>query len=391
MYSSYEQTITDKRIYVITILKRFVYLKATGCLELKWGEVKWLLYFHQGNVIYLTHSLKPEEKLGRHLRFFNKYNAEITSAVIAQTRLLLFKNSKQEVYNPEYRVLYWLYQQKLLSPTQSYNLIFRLIQESLESLLLTGDTEYVFEFHQNLENQPILIRFFLEDLLTKTEERLKKWQNLSPQIESSYQSPYVSREITQDSRALEEVRKKYGKILVGHNFRELGARLGQDELAIAQKLHPLITQGFIKLNSLQHPFDQLPTLLITTPTTSSQQQRVIVCVDDSPTVIKVMGHYLSSLNIKIHAITESPKALMEIIRLKPHLILLDIGMPELDGYRLCRMIRNHSGLSETPIIMVTGKDGIIDRAKAKIAGATDYLTKPFGQDKLNEIVLKYLG
>ncbi|TVQ41822.1 MAG: response regulator [Gloeocapsa sp. DLM2.Bin57] len=391
MYSSYDELTKNTATDIITILKRFADLKSTGNLQITWGEVKWSVYFNQGNIIYLTNSLKPEEKIDRHLRFFSKYNSQITSAVIAKTRLILFKSSKQGIYNPEYQVLYWLYQEKILSPTQSYNLIFRLIQEALESLLLLQENEYLFGFQKHTENESILIRFFLDELLTKTEERLKKWQLLTPEIESSYQSPYISREIQESQQLLEEVRKKYGKILVGYNFRELGGRLGQDELIIAQKLHPMIRQGLIKLSPPQTPFDKLPNLIKLVSTTTPQQEKIIVCVDDSPTVIRVISHYLNSLEVKIHPITESPKALMEIIRIKPHLILLDIGMPDLDGYRLCSLIRNHSALSATPIIMVTGKNGIIDRAKAKIAGATDYLTKPFGQDKLNEIVLKYLG
>ena len=89
-------------------------------------------------------------------------------------------------------------------------------------------------------------------------------------------------------------------------------------------------------------------------------------------------------------VTESPKALMEIIHHKPDLILMDVSMPNLDGYQLCKFIRNNSKLIDIPIIMVTGKTGWIDRAKAKVSGATDYLIKPFSQDELVEIVSKYM-
>jgi twitching motility two-component system response regulator PilG len=65
-------------------------------------------------------------------------------------------------------------------------------------------------------------------------------------------------------------------------------------------------------------------------------------------------------------------------------------MPDLDGYRLCRLVRNHSLFKETPVVMVTGNTGMIDRAKAKVAGATDYLTKPFSQAELENMVKKHL-
>jgi twitching motility two-component system response regulator PilG len=84
------------------------------------------------------------------------------------------------------------------------------------------------------------------------------------------------------------------------------------------------------------------------------------------------------------------KALMEIIRNKPDLILLDVTMPNLDGYELCSLLRKHPNFKQTPIIMVTGNTGFIDRAKAKLVGSSGYLTKPFTQSDLVKIVFKYL-
>ena len=72
------------------------------------------------------------------------------------------------------------------------------------------------------------------------------------------------------------------------------------------------------------------------------------------------------------------------------MILLDIGMPNLDGYKLCSLLRNHPLFRITPIVMVTGKEGFIDRAKARLAGATDYITKPFTKSELLRIAFRYL-
>jgi twitching motility two-component system response regulator PilG len=66
-------------------------------------------------------------------------------------------------------------------------------------------------------------------------------------------------------------------------------------------------------------------------------------------------------------------------------------MPELDGYEICAMLRKSTAFRQTPIVMLTGKDGFIDRVKARIVEATDYLTKPFGASELTTIVEKYVG
>lgn len=90
-------------------------------------------------------------------------------------------------------------------------------------------------------------------------------------------------------------------------------------------------------------------------------------------------------------ISDPVKALMQIVRSKPDLILLDVTMPNLDGYELCSLLRRHPSFKAVPVVMVTGNTGFIDRAKAKLAGASSYLTKPFTQSDLLKTVFKHLS
>lgn len=117
----------------------------------------------------------------------------------------------------------------------------------------------------------------------------------------------------------------------------------------------------------------------------------IVCVDDSPTMLKEISYFLDDESFSVFTINDSVKALMQIVRLKPDLILLDINMAGIDGYELCRLLRNHSFFKKTPIIMVTGNTGIIDRVKAKFVGSSGYLTKPFTQSDLLKMVFRHLS
>jgi twitching motility two-component system response regulator PilG len=81
----------------------------------------------------------------------------------------------------------------------------------------------------------------------------------------------------------------------------------------------------------------------------------------------------------------------QIFQLQPDLILCDLVMPKLDGYDLCGMLRQSTAFRQTPILMLTGKDGFIDRVRAKMVGATDYLTKPFQEQELLMLLEKYIG
>jgi two-component system, chemotaxis family, response regulator PixG len=128
----------------------------------------------------------------------------------------------------------------------------------------------------------------------------------------------------------------------------------------------------------------------TTGDLAEQATYKIACVDDSPTILREINRFLDGDSFKVFPIVDSGTALMKIIRINPDIILLDVGMPTIDGYKLCSMLRKHPAFKKTPIVMVTGNTGIIDRAKAKMAGSTDYMTKPFTQSGLIEMVSSHL-
>jgi twitching motility two-component system response regulator PilG len=106
--------------------------------------------------------------------------------------------------------------------------------------------------------------------------------------------------------------------------------------------------------------------------------------------LQAISTFLNDSSVSVIMINDPVKALMQVVRSKPDIILLDVGMPNLDGYELCSLLRRHPSFKLTPIIMVTGHTGFIDRAKAKIAGASGYLTKPFTQAELVKTVFRYL-
>ncbi|MCC5623424.1 response regulator, partial [Nostoc sp. CHAB 5715] len=129
---------------------------------------------------------------------------------------------------------------------------------------------------------------------------------------------------------------------------------------------------------------------VTAATVTAQKAHKIVSVDDSPTILKEISRLLENENFSVVTINDPLKAVLSIIRHKPDLILLDLNMLGIDGYELCRIIRNNSIFQKTPIIFVTGNKGIVDKVKAKLVGASGYLTKPFTRAELLKIVFMHL-
>ena len=100
---------------------------------------------------------------------------------------------------------------------------------------------------------------------------------------------------------------------------------------------------------------------------------------------------LEKVGCDVTTATDGFDALDKIANSHPDIIFVDIMMPRLDGYQMCSLIKNNSNLKDTPIIMLSSKDGLFDRAKGRIVGSEQYLTKPFTKSELLEAIEAQLG
>jgi twitching motility two-component system response regulator PilG len=103
----------------------------------------------------------------------------------------------------------------------------------------------------------------------------------------------------------------------------------------------------------------------------------VMIVDDSPTVRKILSMTLERAGYGVLSAADGEAALLTLDDALPDLILLDISMPKLDGYEVCKRIKANARTAHVPVVMLSGKDGFFDKVKGRIAGATEYLTKPF--------------
>ncbi len=119
--------------------------------------------------------------------------------------------------------------------------------------------------------------------------------------------------------------------------------------------------------------------------------KVILLVDDSPTVRKIVKITLTKIGYRVIMAEDGLEALAKIEDEKPDLILLDIIMPHLDGYQVCSLIKKNPHYKHVPVVMLSGKDGFFDKVRGRLAGSTDYITKPFQPHVVTETVEKYLS
>jgi twitching motility two-component system response regulator PilG len=108
----------------------------------------------------------------------------------------------------------------------------------------------------------------------------------------------------------------------------------------------------------------------------------ILVIDDSKTIRRTAETLLTKEGCQVFTAIDGFDALSKIADHQPDLIFVDIMMPRLDGYETCSLIKHNKVFRETPVIMLSSKDGLFDRARGRIVGSEQYLTKPFTKDEL---------
>ncbi len=119
--------------------------------------------------------------------------------------------------------------------------------------------------------------------------------------------------------------------------------------------------------------------------------KTILIVDDSPTILKLISGKLEKSGYKTVCAIDGMDAVKRLEDLVPDMVILDINMPNMDGYQVCRAIRENEMTENTPVIMVSGKDGFYDEGLGEMAGSTDFISKPFGPETLMKIVNEHLS
>ncbi|MCH6575801.1 MAG: response regulator [Bacteroidetes bacterium] len=121
---------------------------------------------------------------------------------------------------------------------------------------------------------------------------------------------------------------------------------------------------------------------------SAAKPPTVLVVDDSPTVQKIVSVTLSRHGYNVEVTSNAMQALAKLNDFIPDIIFLDINLPHMDGYQLCKIIKGNDLTKEVPVVMLSGKDGFFDKMRGKMVGATDFITKPFEPSTLVSAIKK---
>jgi twitching motility two-component system response regulator PilG len=330
----------------------------------------WFVFWVNGQLAYAGNPAVVTERL-KH--FLQRQDLAIDWAALA-------RHPQAQRQAPEYGCLWVLLEQRQITPAFAQKILDLMLRETLFELLSLHHGMFVFEAGTPL--MPQLPTLATTPMVTAVMQQVQEWHQFYPLVQSPLQAPIVT-----DAAALcETLPPATAKALIdyaqdGLSLKQLARVLHRDLLTVVRAIAPCIQRGWISLTSLP---SLPPTAVDREPGT------MIVCVDDALTMGQLVVSMLVPQGYAVTALTEPVAALSQMFQLNPQLILCDIEMPELDGYELCAMLRQSSRFHAVPIIMLTGKDGFIDRVRAKMVGATDYLAKPFTAEELVMLVERYL-
>lgn len=346
-------------------------------------ECFWLVFFINGQIAYAAD--RSSNNLRRLRDYLRRYKVE-------DTLVDLPSSPTASINTPEYACLWLLMENHVLSPAQGRSILASMVKETLFDLLSLRQGSFSFEIGPMLA--PQLTTLESGSCVTEIVKQVQQWKQFYPHLQSPNQCPILASPTELREALPNNAYQSLEYWADGQtSLRQLSRYLNRDLLAIARAIYPYVQRGWIQLASdvLTPSADTVAAGLETHPWTAKTQTPHIVCIDDDATIGKTVEYILNPQGYRSTIIGDPLEALSVVFKLQPDLILCDIAMPQLDGYELCAMLRSSTAFRQTPIVMLTGKEGFVDRLRARMVGATDYLTKPFGASELLMLIEKYIG
>ncbi len=343
--SSINNNRLNHKLHPLSLLAQLTSRHATGCLRVFTETASWTINLDAGKLTYASYSDKLFARLDHQLRRLSQKIPTLNTPTRIQMRLMFEpKGESQSIIYADYQAICWLVEQNHMTSKQAAVLIEELAKEVIETFLLVKEGSYEFFPDVTWEELPKFCHLDLRLLVEHCQKQLRNRQSTQPSGNTG------------------------------------------DAAQVLPSTKPVSSPASTQNNQEGRDNYQQTT----SPSLVRKTLYTIACIDDSPTVLNSIKSFLDENVFTVVTISDSVKALMQILRSKPDLILLDVEMPNLDGYELCSLLRRHSAFKNTPIIMVTGRTGFIDRAKAKMVRSSGYLTKPFDQSELLKMVFKYI-
>lgn len=384
--------ITTDFISKLTALKQD---RFSGYLILKGpAGQEWNVCLFLGRILYATggnHSVR------RWLRQLKYHCPQVDIHQLKLSSILSKQPTDSFCSYWEYQFLYSGVEQQQITREQAAKMIGAVVAEVLFDV--TQATQLNYQVKPENLSIPQLVLLDPGQVIAEVQQVWQTWQKAKIADRSPNRAPVINQPDQLQQQVSAGVYQNLTKLLDGQRtLRDLAVAMNRDVREVACSLLPYIQAGLVEL--IEIPDIAAPVSVaatstsgsVTPPSTAaSAKGPLVACVDDSPLVCQSMEQILTTGGYQFLAIQDSLRAIASLLTSKPDLIFLDLVMPNTNGYEICGQLRKVSLFRNTPIIILTGNDGIIDRVRAKIVGASDFLSKPVDAETVLDVVQKHLN
>ncbi|AKG22474.1 response regulator [Calothrix sp. 336/3] len=351
----------------------------------------WLVFFVNGEIIYAgkdeTSSASPS--LSRLSDYLRHYRVKLAVEDLPNIEA-------DELNPPEYAYIWKLLAENILEPKQARSIIHNLIQETLFdlNLLRQGSFTYINSVALNPQIGTWQVTPLLENLIHQAQQ----WQQFLPHIQSPQQFP-ILKDIPnlRSSLPIATVTRLQQWADGKTNLRQLARYLNRDVVTLAKAIYPYVQQGWVNVAdspvvpAKNSSSNQTLNLVSQSPAIVKPNQLRILCIDNSLEVCQQVQAICQEQGYVAIALNNSLEALSLMFQDPPHLLLCNVAMTELDGYQLCGMLRHSQYFATLPIVLLNDNHDFIHRTRATIVGATDYLTTPFTNQEMLNLLQSHLA
>ncbi|BAZ43233.1 response regulator receiver protein [Chondrocystis sp. NIES-4102] len=364
----------------------------SGCIEIvepKDPSVSWYIYLLQGKIQYVTTTTGQQTRLNY---LCQRYTSCLNSPV-------LDLNSNISEYS---QLSQWLSNQQLENSEVKKILVLFALEGLIQVLSIEATR---IEFRPAKRIKRALVSFEFGKYYVQIKDQIESWQEVrtylwsclsrlyldkqnSLKFHQIWQELYTTPELLPLSKT-QQLSSFVSLFITKSNIYQIATKTQLEPYFLATNLKYTIQEKIIKLLPCAErqikQLNQLNQQNLSSTTINTNSSALIVCIDDSPTIQEQLKLTLETAGYQFLGILDPTVAIKNLAPHQPKVIFLDINMPNINGYDLCSSLRNYQKYKETPIVMLTSRDGMIDRVRAKLVGATEYLTKPCEADKLIEL------
>ncbi|MGF1542016.1 MAG: response regulator [Pleurocapsa sp.] len=350
-------------------------------------DTSWVFYLYMGHIIYASGGVHPVRRWRRHLV---AYCPEILANIAEIKAALSDLTTESFPIGWEYKLLSLWIDQKKITRDRVTKVIHATIVEVLfdvsQAIQLTCET---------IPDSLLSTRLVLvdsEQVIGETNKLWQAWQSAKVADRSPDMAPIIRQPEALQQRTSAQVYQNLSQLLDGQQtLRDLSVRMKRDIVTVTRSLLPYMQLGLVQLIPVKDISPPISTPIaqklskITTPHRST-----IACIDDSPLICQALEKIVTDAGYQFVSEMDGLRAIAVLLSRKPNLIFLDLVMPNTNGYEICSQLRKLSYFRNTPIVILTGNDGIIDRVRAKMVGSTDFISKPVQANVVIETINKYL-